>query len=281
LTGAGATRTVAITGSASGIGAATTARLRADGARVVGVDLRDADVVADLGTADGRRAAVDGVLAACDGRLDGLVTCAGLAGLPGRPGSLLASVNYFGTVEVLDGLRPALAAGDGAAAVAISSNSTTCQPGVPAAVLDACVAGDEVTARAAADEAGSLATYPATKVAIARWVRRNAVTPAWIGAGVRLNAIAPGMIETPLVEEGRADPQVGPMLDLFPIPAGRPGRPEEMASLLAFLLGAESTFFVGSVVFADGGTDALLRRDAWPAAWDPKPEDLEGLFGHA
>jgi nucleoside-diphosphate-sugar epimerase len=101
--------TIAITGAASGIGAATTARLRNEGHTVIGVDLRDTAVIADLATAEGRQSAVAEVLDACDGVLDGLVTCAGLSGYPGRPGSLLASLNYFGTIEVMEGLRPALA----------------------------------------------------------------------------------------------------------------------------------------------------------------------------
>src|SRR5271169_1726713 len=116
--------TVAVTGAASGIGASCAERLRHDGARVIGVDQRDADVVADLGTLDGRRAAIEGVAARTDGTLDGLVTCAGLAGAPSRPGSLLVSVNYFGTVTLLEGLRGLLAAGHEPSAVAISSNST-------------------------------------------------------------------------------------------------------------------------------------------------------------
>ncbi|MCB1003545.1 MAG: hypothetical protein KDB35_05100, partial [Acidimicrobiales bacterium] len=136
--------TIAITGSASGMGAATSARLRADGHTVIGVDLRDADVEADLATSEGRRAAIDGVLTACGGVLDGLVPFAGLGPLPDRPGPIVVSVNYFGSIALLEGLRPALAAApDGAAAVAISSNSTTCQPGVPRAVVEACLAGDE------------------------------------------------------------------------------------------------------------------------------------------
>jgi NAD(P)-dependent dehydrogenase (short-subunit alcohol dehydrogenase family) len=72
-------RTIALTGSASGIGAATRKAMEADGDRVIGVDLRDAEVVADLGTAEGRAAAVAGVLAACDGTLDGY---GGFAGVP-------------------------------------------------------------------------------------------------------------------------------------------------------------------------------------------------------
>jgi NAD(P)-dependent dehydrogenase (short-subunit alcohol dehydrogenase family) len=256
-------RTVVVTGSASGMGAATRARLEADGQRVIGVDLRDADVIADLGTDEGRDAAIAAVTAAADA-IDGLVTWAGLAGLTERPGSLLVSVNYFGTIAMLEGLRPLLARGERAAAVAISSNSTTCQPAVPMDVAAACLAGDEVGARDAADAAGSLATYPATKIALARWVRRHAPTPEWAGAGITLNAVAPGAVETPLLQSTRDDPTIGDMVDDFPIPVGRTGTADELAAFVHFLLGPDARFFCGSVVFVDGGTDAHLRADDFP-----------------
>lgn len=258
-------RTVVVTGSASGMGAATRAHLEAAGQRVIGVDLRDADVEADLGTAAGRRAAIDAVTAASDGAIDGLVTWAGVAGLTHLPGSLLASVNYFGTVSLLAGLRPLLAVGDRPAAVAISSNSTTVQPGVAMDVVQRCLADDEDGARAAADAAGALATYPATKTALAWWARRAAPTPDWAGAGINLNVVAPGAIETPMIQATRDDPVLGQFVDAFPIPVGRLGTAAELAALVAFLLGPDARFLCGSVVFADGGTDALVRSDAWPA----------------
>ena len=260
--------TFAVTGAASGIGAATVARLRADGHDVIGVDLAGADVTADLAVPDGRRAAVTDVGERCGGALHGVVPCAGLGPLPDRPGSAIVSVNYFGTVEVLDGLRPFLAAAPSAAVVAISSNSTTTAPGVPSDLVDTCLAGDEPGARRRADALGAMnGVYPASKIAVARWVRRHAVDPTWVGAGIRVNAVAPGMIDTAMIAEGRADATVGPLLDLFPIPVGRPGRPEEIAAVIAFLLGPDAGFFCGSIVFVDGGTDALLRTDDWPASW--------------
>ena len=260
----GRMRTVVVTGSASGMGAATRARLEAAGQRVIGVDVHDADVVADLSTPAGRRAAVDGVAAHAGGALDGVVTWAGVAGLTGVPGSLLVSVNYFGTVELLDGLRPLLAAGDRPAAVAISSNSTTCQPGVPADVVELCLAGDEPAARDAADAATSLMTYPASKLAIARWVRRQAPTAGWAGAGITLNAVAPGAVETPMLQATREDPAIGRFVDEFPVPVGRKGTADELAAFVQFLLGPDARFFCGAVVFVDGGTDALLRADDAP-----------------
>jgi nucleoside-diphosphate-sugar epimerase len=143
------------------------------------VDKDESDVVADLATPGGRRDAIDAASERCGGVLTGIVTCAGLAGLPGRAGSLLAAVNYFGTVDLLEGLRPLL--GPGGAAVAISSNSTTVQPAIPADLVEACLRHDEGLSTRIADACGSLVTYPATKLAVAHWVRRNATGPDWAG----------------------------------------------------------------------------------------------------
>jgi NAD(P)-dependent dehydrogenase (short-subunit alcohol dehydrogenase family) len=257
--------TICITGSASGIGAATRRRLEADGHAVVGVDLRDAEVVADLATPDGRAAVVDGVAAASGGSLDGLVAAAGVQGVGA---SLVVAVNYFGAVATLGGLRPLLARGSDASAdasaVAISSNSSTTMRGVDPVTVDACLAGDEARARAAAEAAGPFVDYPSTKLALARWVRRQAPGAAWIGAGIRLNAVAPGPTATPMTDDIAV-----PVLELgdaYPVPIRRVASPDEQAAVLAFLLSPESSYVVGTVIPVDGGGDAAARGDDWPSA---------------
>ena len=252
---------VAVTGSASGIGAAVRARLERDGATVIGVDLRDAEVKADLGRPAERARAVATVEARTGGRLDGLVACAGV-GPHVEPWSTIVSVDYFGATAILGGLRGALAAAGRAAAVAISSNSSTL-PDVDSDMVTACLADDETEARRLALEIDPHRVYAGSKLALTRWVRRHAPGPDWAGAGIRLNAVAPGAVLTPLLQGSLDHPVYGPAVRDFPIPTGGFGTPEQIASAVAFLLSPEAAFCCGSVLFVDGGTDALVRPDTY------------------
>ena len=253
---------IAITGSAGGIGAATRAVLEAQGHRVIGIDMRDAEVIADLSTPEGRAIMIEQVDTLSEGVLDGLVAAAGISS-NGSNEALVISINYFGAVATLHGLRPMLARGTNASAVAISSNSTTTQMGIRHAAVSACLAGDETGARGTA-ETSPMGGYPASKLALAHWVRSHAVTDEWIGSGIRLNAIAPGLIETPMTDGGIEF--VLSLGDVYPVPIQRPGQPHEVAGLLSYLLSPAAAFFVGSFVVMDGGTDAALRAHDWPAA---------------
>lgn len=250
--------TICISGSASGIGAATKARLEDKGHRVIGVDLHKADVCADLSNEAGRAEAVAGVLEQCGGVLDGLLPGAGLA--DPHPSERIAAVNYFGAVALTEGLRPALAKGTDPAVVMISSNSTTLMPVSNLAVIDLFLAGNEVEACA---QVGAEA-YWNSKLAIAWWMRSAAITPDWIGAGIRLNAIAPGVTETnmtrPLMEiEGLKDAMAA-----LPIPIGRWGQPPEIAAVIDFLLSPDASYIVGQTLFVDGGTDAFVQPRGYP-----------------
>ncbi len=262
----GAVRTTVITGSGSGLGAAIRRRLEAGGDRVIGIDLRGQEIDADLGTHDGREAAVGAAVDAADGRVDVAVACAGL-GPHVRPLSTIVSVNYFGAVQVLEGLRPALARAGGAgtagaggpAAIAISSNSIGLVPPDPQAFIDAMLDGDEVEARRLGDECHPAVVYGLTKRALALAVRRRA--EAWGADGIRLNAVAPGPIMTPLLQGSIDDPELGPLVDALPVPLGRRSDPDEIAGVVAFLVGPDAAYVHGSILFADGGTDALMRPD--------------------
>ena len=247
----------AVTGSGSGIGAAVRSRLESGGHRVIGVDIRGAEVQADLGTTDGRAAAVAGVLKRAPA-LDGVVACAGLG--PHVPdGQAVVSVNFFGAIAVLDGLREALVATRGAA-VAVSSNSATLG-NADNEITAACLAGDEAAARRHAVDLGGTSAYAGSKLALARWVRREATAAAWAPAGIRLNAVAPGAVRTPLLQEGLDHPVLGDAIRGFPIPSGGFGTAEQIAAAIGFLLGPDASFCFGSVLFVDGGTDALFRAD--------------------
>jgi len=250
-------RTIAVTGSASGIGAAVYRRFERSGARVIGIDLHDAEVVADLSDQAGRAQAVDGVSRRAEGRLDGAVACAGV-GPHVVPTSLIAAVNLFGALSVLDGLLPLLAEGEAPAAVAVGSNSATLSP-PDAELLRAMGEGDEAAAAARAAEVDGATVYGTSKLALTRALRRRA--RRWGEAGVRLNVVAPGPVDTPLLAGGLEDPVLGPLIEALPVPLGRRATPDEVAACIGFLLDPANGFVHGSVLFVDGGSDAMLVPD--------------------
>lgn len=251
-------RKYVVSGSASGIGAATTALLRADGHQVIGIDRSDADVVADLATHAGRDAAVRQVRALTD-TVHGLVPCAGVAGLTGSDPRLVVSVNFFGSIALARGLRDPMVAAKGAGVVMLASNSITCQPGWSVPVAEACLRENEAAARSAAAAVEAVHVYPATKAALAWWVRSHSGTETWLGADIRLNAVAPGLISTPMTRLLLNDPALGALASAYPTAIGRPGLPSEVAETIRFLLSDAARAVVGSVVFVDGGTDAMLH----------------------
>lgn len=254
-------RTIAVTGAASGLGKALRARLEADGARVIGVDLHSCEIGADLSSPGGRAAAIAGVVSACGGVLDGVVPCAGLG--PQHPSDRVVAVNYFGAVATVEGLLDALAAGSQPAVVMISSNSTTMTPGAAGTLADACRSlDDEPAALAIAADDHPAVAYAASKVGIGRYVRRSA--PALGARAIRINSVAPGAFDTPLLQQGLDDPATKDLIEAIPIPLGRRGSPHDIAAAVAWLLSDDARYVHGANLFVDGGTDAQLSPARFP-----------------
>jgi NAD(P)-dependent dehydrogenase (short-subunit alcohol dehydrogenase family) len=249
---------VAVTGSAGGIGGAIKARIGDAGHDVIGVDVRDAEVVVDLSSATGRALACIAITEQCGGTLDGLVVAAGIGGSTQAPSSMVARINYFGAVALLEGLRDALGGGQLEAAVAISSNSITAMPVDDTTLVDQCLAGDEEGAAKTAETMDGEAVYAHSKLALARKVRRLAVEWA---PGLRVNAVAPGPVLTGLTRAALEHPVTGELIRAYPIPLDRWGEPSEIAEAVWFLLSPQSSWTTGTILFVDGGTDALLGPD--------------------
>jgi NAD(P)-dependent dehydrogenase (short-subunit alcohol dehydrogenase family) len=248
-------RTYVVTGSGSGIGAATAELLDAQGHRVIGVDLRDAEVCVDLASTEGRAQLVEQVGEMSGGRIDAVVACAGTV----SRGHTDVRVNYFGAVATLEGLRPLLVRGAEPRAVAVASYAVL--GAVDADLVDACLGGHEQRAVEAVP-ADPMVVYGSTKRALARWVRAAAPTPAWAGAGVALNAVGPGIVRTPMTEPLLGDPGIAQLLlAAVPMPFGGIAEPGAIATVLAFLTSAELRSLTGQLIFVDGGGDCVQRGD--------------------
>ncbi|GAA3583785.1 SDR family oxidoreductase [Amycolatopsis ultiminotia] len=227
-----------VTGGASGIGAATAALLAARGAQVVAADRKPAEPAdsvtpwrCDVTDPGSVRALVDGVLQRF-GRLDVLIANAGIwrqrpfLELSTEEWDEVLDVNLRGCFLVCRQVARAMAAaGGGSIVVTASTNSTIAEP--------------------------DTAHYNAAKGGLLMLVRSMAVDLAQFG--IRVNAVAPGTIETPLNRAALAESD-----DAFAFPpAGRWGTADECATAAVFLASGEAAYITGTSLTVDGGQTAL------------------------
>lgn len=249
-------RVVLVSGAASGIGEATARRLVAAGAQVVLTDIQEArlaEVAASLGdaavpvAADIRADAtadlvVDAAIQAF-GRIDGVVNSAGLLDaadireVTRESYDNLMAINVRGPLFLTQAALRHLGPGGSVVFVA-SGNAALATPGG--------------------------AVYASTKGALVSLVKGFAADLAPLG--IRVNAVSPGPIDTPLLEGAFSDPENRRIIEAA-VPAGRAGRPEEIAEVVAFLISDASSYLHGSNIAADGGTTAV---------WSPAPVSNAG-----
>ena len=236
-----------VTGSSSGIGAATVSRLADGGAAVVGWDVQDPDSdlplvhhaevdVTDLAAV----AAAMSELVAHHGRIDTVVNAAGVAG--GGPMHLIDDDEWARVIAV--NLT-------GTASVCKHALTTMVEQRSGSIVNIASIEGLEGT------EGGS--AYNASKGGVVLLTKNMAIDYGPLG--IRSNCVCPGLIDTPLSRSIYDDPTLAPFREVWirDTHLGRLGRPEEIASCAAFLASSDASFVNGHTLVADGGYTAGHR----------------------
>lgn len=230
-----------VTGGARGIGAAIVTRLVSEGAKVMVADIaaeaEDGAEVSSIRTDVTSAADVAAAVAATLekwGRLDILVNNAGIGALKETPDmdedlwEKVFAINAKAIFLFCKAAIPVMREGGGGAIVNIASISG--------------LGGDY-----------AMGAYNASKGAVVNYTRSLALDCA--RDGIRVNAVCPGLIETEMAAAAIGDP-VDRAFWLERIPLGRAGKPEEMASVVAFLASDDASYVTGSIVAADGGVTA-------------------------
>lgn len=239
-------KVVVVTGSAGGIGQAITARLEERGHLVVGLDRSGCRPDSHDRQVD--MADTEALLSVAHDLADGYEVGALVHNAAVQP---IGAVGETPVSEWIEALRVNVLAADVLAGA--FRHSMAAQNGSVVVV-------SSVHARATT---GGITAYATTKAALEGWVRSAALD---LGPDVRVNAIAPGAVDTAKLREGfdRWGPEVadGRRAILRERTAlGRIADPLEIAEVVGFLLGAQSAFMTGSVLTIDGGASARLGSE--------------------
>lgn len=251
-------RRVAVTGVASGIGAALVSQLTELGAEVVGLDTTPSVLpVNAFHRVDLSDPASVDAAAVLVGRVDGLFNVAGVSSGIGNPLQVV-KINFLGLRQLTESLVADMPAGSAVVNVAsLAAADYVSNAAVVAGLLATKGFADGVAWCEAHPEALADGGYRLSKQAVVLYGMQSAVTLA--PRGIRINCSAPGVTETPILDQLRSAYGQG-FLDSFEAPLGRVSTPDEQAAVLAFLGSASAGYVTGQVIWADGGI--LARRGA-------------------
>ncbi|MEX3010670.1 coniferyl-alcohol dehydrogenase [Hoeflea sp. TYP-13] len=248
-------QTIIVTGVASGIGARTVEVLKSQGAKVIGVDRNETDNCDTFFQADlSDPASISDLVAKLPAGADGLANVAGLP--PTAPAEQVIKVNILGLREFTYALVPRLAAG--ASIVNLASLAGFGWPDAvdqAKATLELTLDGDIAGFCREHDlDAPGGRSYFLSKEALIIWTMQNRWT--WRDRGIRMNSISPGPVDTPILPDfietlgERAEEDMRVM--------DRPGTPEDIAPVAAFLLSRSSAWIRGVNIPADGGMSSHI-----------------------
>lgn len=241
-------KTIIVTGASSGIGAATATLVQSQGARVISVDINPPkQIVGTFFQADlADKASIDRLVAALPAGAHGLANIAGLP--PTRPAEAVVSVNLVGLKYLTTQLVPKLA--DGASIVNLASLAGLGWPDSAEQITaSANLDFDDVPAFCKGYGIEGPRSYFFSKEALIVWTMQNRWT--WRARGIRMNAVSPGPVDTPILKDfldtlgARAEEDMKTM--------DRPGIPGDIAPVVAFLLSDGAAWIRGTNVPTDGG----------------------------
>ncbi len=251
---------IVVTGSSSGIGLETARILSEQGAEVIGVDVNKCfDHIEEFYRADlSDPRTIDALIDVLPDEIHGLVNNAGLP--PTQPASRLLLVNLLGLKRLTYGLVPKLA--DGASIVNVASLAGHSWP----KAVDAIKAAehmdynnvDEFIKRWKVSSEGGR-SYFFSKEALIVWTMQNRWT--WRNRGIRMNAVSPGPVDTPILPDfiktlGQRAIEDRDTMD-------RPGTPGDIAPIIMFLLSDMTQWIRGFNIQADGGMASNLTCRAY------------------
>lgn len=251
-------KTIVVTGCASGIGRETARVIKAQGGYVLGVDRTlTEDHVDEFYRAD--LSDSNYILALSKALPDGIDGLANIAGLPPTaPAELVLKVNLVGLKYLTRLLVPKM--NRNASIVNLASLAGLGWPEAVAAIKAAEHLGfDEVAAFVDRFQVGGQGgrSYFFSKEALIAWTLKNRWT--WRDRGIRMNCVSPGPVDTPILADfietlgARAEEDMAVM--------DRPGRPEDIAPVVAFLLSDGSGWLRGTNIACDGGMHSHILAE--------------------